>query len=460
MTDALPRPSCPRVIPTVPGPPLIGSVTRLSPLSLRTFLADSYRQHGPVFNVSGLGQTFTVLAGPEANVWAMKESSRVLRSREAWQPNDQAFGVQRSLISVDGAEHRAFRRVEGRAYTRSYLSANLARALSVTAEDLAPLRAGDELPVASWCKAVITEQLARVVVNGTARPYLRDLLTFVQTTLMVRVTRQRPPLTEHLPGFRRARARSLGMVEALIEEHRRIPPAQAGREPDLIDDLLAAQAADPAFWSELDLRVAAIGAFIAGMDTAANTLAFVLYRVGQHPELMPALVAEADAAFQDGPPTLETLGRLPHLHRFVLECLRLHPIAPALNRTVTQDFEFAGYVVPQGRRVILGTTVPHSLDECYPDAGTFDPDRFAPSRMEHRRPGAFAPFGLGAHVCAGSGMAEGLILLNLAAILRTLDLRGDPSYVLREVARPTVTPDDHLTLSVRAVRHPAVSLLA
>ncbi|MFC6748562.1 cytochrome P450 [Deinococcus aquaticus] len=143
-----------------------------------------------------------------------------------------------------------------------------------------------------------------------------------------------------------------------------------------------------------------------------------------------------------------------------MECLRLHPIAPAMTRTVTQDFEFAGVTVPQGRRVIIGTTVPHGLDGCFTDADRFDPERFAPGRMEHRRPGAFAPYGLGTHICAGSGMAEGLIMLNLAAILRTLDLRGDPAYVLREVARPTATPDDRLTLRVNAVRHPAVSLLA
>ncbi|GGL06139.1 cytochrome P450 [Deinococcus radiotolerans] len=460
MTDALPHAAPTRVIPTVPGPPVIGSVTRLLPHRLRDFLTASYRAHGPVFNVTGLGRTLTVLAGPEANVWATKEGHRNLRSREAWRSLDQAFGVNRSMISLDGEEHRTFRRTESRTYARSYLSAHLNRALSVTAEDLAPLRAGDDLRVAAFCKAVITEQLARVVVNGTARPHLNELLTFIQTTLMVRVTGQRPRLTESLPGFRRARAQSLAMVEHLIDEHRRVPPAPGGRDPDLIDDLLAAQAADPAFWSDLDLRLATMGAFIAGMDTAANTLAFALYRVGRHPELLPALVAEADLAFRDGPPTLEALGALPHLHRFVLECLRLHPIAPAMTRTATQDFTFAGYRIPAGRQVIVGTTVPHGLNECFTDADTFDPNRFGPGRLEHRRPGAFAPFGLGTHICAGSGMAEGLILLNLAAILRTLDLRGDPTYVLREVARPTATPDDRLTLRVAAVRHAAVSLLA
>lgn len=460
MTDALPLPSSPRVIPTVPGPPVIGSITQLFPHRMRAFLTEAYREHGPVFNVSGLGRTLTVLAGPDANVWATKEGHRNLRSREPWQSFDQAFGVQRSITSVDGEEHRTFRRVEARTFARSHLSANLKRALAVTAEDLAPLRVGEDLHVAAFCKAVITEQLARLVVNGTARPYMDELMVFVQTTLMVHVSGQRPRLVESLPGFRRARAQCMAMIQGLIDEHRRVPPAPGGREPDMIDDLLAAQADNPAFWSDRDVRMAAMGAFMAGMDTAANTLAFALYRVGRHPELLPAMVAEADSAFEDGPPTLQALGAAPHLHRFVLECLRMHPIAPAVNRTASQDFEFAGYRIPEGRSVILATTVPHGLDDCFTDANTFDPDRFAPGRMEHRRPGAFAPYGLGPHICAGSGMAEGLIMLNLAAILRTLDLRGDPAYVLREVARPTATPDDRLTLRVTGVRHPAVSLLA
>lgn len=58
-----------------------------------------------------------------------------------------------------------------------------------------------------------------------------------------------------------------------------------------------------------------MGAFIAGMDTAANSLAFVLYRLHRHPEHLPALRAEVDALFRAGPPTAEALGRSPLLHR-------------------------------------------------------------------------------------------------------------------------------------------------
>ena len=79
--------------------------------------------------------------------------------------------------------------------------------------------------------------------------------------------------------------------------------------------------------------------------------------------------------------------------------------------------EFAGHRIPAGTPVIIGTTVPHGLPELFPDPERFDPDRFAPGRAEHRQPGAYGPFGVSTHICAGSGMAEGLIMLAAAAAL-------------------------------------------
>ncbi|UTA51121.1 cytochrome P450 [Deinococcus radiodurans] len=360
-------------------------------IKLRPFLTRCYQAYGPVFQLTVPGQKITVLAGPEANLFAMKEGHRVLRSLEAWRDNDHEMGSDRSMISLDGAEHRAYRRVEGRAFARSFFAAGLRPALAVLAEDLAPFQPGDVLPVATWCKKTITEQLARMAVGGTVRPYLPDLLHFIQTALQVTVNRQLPPAVLRLPKYRRAKARIFQMVDDLIEDHRQNPPEKSGRAPDLIDDVLADQQVNPERWEHPDVRLAALGAFIAGMDTAANSLAFVLYRMHLHSEFLPALRAEADALFRDGPPTAEALGRSPLLHRFVMETLRVHPIAPALSRTLTEDVEFAGHRIPAGTPVIIGTTVPHGLPELFPDPEHFDPGRFAPGRAEHRQPGAYAP---------------------------------------------------------------------
>ncbi|MDE2953589.1 MAG: cytochrome P450, partial [Gemmatimonadota bacterium] len=51
---------------------------------------------------------------------------------------------------------------------------------------------------------------------------------------------------------------------------------------------------------------------------------------------------------------------------------------------------------------------------------------YTAERAEHRQHGVYAPFGLGAHRCLGSNLAEALIALNMAAVLRETELVLDP----------------------------------
>ena len=154
-----------------------------------------------------------------------------------------------------------------------------------------------------------------------------------------------------------------------------------------------------------------------------------------------------------GPLTPSALGRLDVTHRVALETLRLYPIAPAITRTVTNAFDFGGYTIPAGERVIVATTVPHHLPECYPEPARFDIDRYLPARREHRRPGVFAPFGVGAHVCFGAGFAEVSVAATMATIVREVDLVLDPpGYRLRIEPVPTPHPDARFRFRVAARR--------
>lgn len=424
-------------------PPVVGSLADLRTTRLRPFLTRAHLEHGEVFALRVLGRRIVVLAGLEANRFVSGAGRRHFSSHRAWAGIDGHFGVRKSLISSDGPEHTAFRRVEGRAYTRAHFVATLAGSAEVVAEELDAVRPG-WLAVAPWCKRVVTEQVARAAVGGSVRAHLPELVAYIQRVLMVHVTRQRPAALLAWPSLRRARRTAWRLADELVAERRRTGPLAA---PDLIDDVLAASVTDPERWGEHDIRLAVLGAFIAGMDTAANTMAFAIHELATHPELVPALVAEVDAAFADGV-TPEALERLPGLVAFLFEVLRLHPIAPALERHLADDLTFAGHDLPAGTHVIVGSTVTHGLPALFADPARFDPGRFAPDRAEHKVAGAYVPFGVGPHTCAGRGMAEGLLTLNVALLLHRLRFTGDPAYTLRQVARPTPSPDDALRIRV------------
>ena len=422
---------------------MIGNLADLRTTRMRAFFTRAYREYGPVFRIRVLGVPIVVLAGLEANRYAGGPGRQRFGSHQAWGMLDRHFGVTRSLISADGPEHVALRRIEGRAYTRAHFLATLDRAVAVAEEELDAVRPGP-LAVAPWCKRVVTEQVARLAIDGTARPYLDDLVLYVQTMLMAHVTQKRPSLVMRRPAIRRAQHRSWQMVDELVSRRRSTGPNEI---PDLIDDVLAAVDADPSAWEPADVRIAVMGAFIAGMDTAANSLAFAIHELARHPELVPGLAAEVDAAFADGV-TADALGRLPGLMAFIFEVLRLHPIAPALSRHLRSDVDLGGCSVPADTHVIVATTVTHGLAEYFAEPDRFDPSRFLDERAEHKLPGAYVPFGVGPHTCAGRGMAEGLLVLDAALLLHRLSFTADPAAAMHEIARPTPSPDNRFHITV------------
>jgi len=135
----------------------------------------------------------------------------------------------------------------------------------------------------------------------------------------------------------------------------------------------------------------------------------------------------------------------------------MYPIAPAITRTVSNTFEFAGYTIPAGETVIVATTVPHHLEQYFPEPERFDIDRYTPERQEHRQPGAFAPFGAGPHVCRGAGFAEVSIAATMATIVHEIEPALDPpDYILKVSPAPTPSPDDRFKFRVvRRRRSPA-----
>lgn len=440
--------------PLAAGLPLLGNVLDMAQ-ETRAFLTAQYQQHGPVFRVRALNQKFTVLAGPEANQFMTKESRNYFSSQEFWRGEDEEMGAARSLISMDGADHARFRKVQQRGYSKSVINDNLDRVVAITRAELAEWGIGKTIPGLYGIQRIITEQLGQLAANYSPREYLDDMITFVRTMLLATVTRQRPRLLLYTPAYRRAKARAMELAVKVVAAHENADDTAVQRTPDLIDDLLAFAREDPDFLPERDLMPAILGPFVAGLDTVSSTMAFMLYALLKHPHILAQATVEADQLFAEGIPTPSMLRDVDVLHRVTLETLRMYPIAPAITRTVTAPFEFAGYTIPTGAQVIIATTVPHYLPEFYPNPDVFDIDRYLPERKEHRQPGAFAPFGLGHHTCLGAGFAEVEIILTMATVLNAVQLEMVPqNYALKIDPAPTPSPDKAFQVQVVAQRRP------
>ena len=104
--------------PAAPGIPLAGNALSLAG-DVRAYLTREYQRLGPVFRVRAFKRRITVLAGPEANLFLVKDGRTHLRSAEAWRDFETELGAGRAVTSMDGAEHDRMRAGLKRGYSRA-----------------------------------------------------------------------------------------------------------------------------------------------------------------------------------------------------------------------------------------------------------------------------------------------------------------------------------------------------
>lgn len=437
--------------PFVKGLPLLGNVLDMA-ADPEQFFVRCYQTYGPIFRIRIFNQPYTVLAGPDANLFMAREGDTHLRSREFWQGMLDEFGASQALINTDGEIHAQLRAVMKDGFARSAIVGREAELIAITDDMLArDWSVGQTVAVVPAMQRMAAEQLGIMVAGQAPGDYVDDLRNFIRIVLNVLVTRQRPRFFLRLPTYRRAKARVFELGRRLMRDFD--PAALESEQRSLMADIMRAAQDPTLFPGEAELMMAVTGPYFAGLDTVANTTSAMLYAVLKHPSVYARVMQEVDAAFAAGPVNWAALRRMPALHGAVMETLRMYPIAVAAMRNATQDFEFGGYQVVEGEPLYMAITVSHYLPEFYPEPYTFDIDRFGHERAEHKQKGAFAPFSLGAHTCLGAGMAEVQIMLTLATLLHRLELQlSPPDYTLKQKAAPTPGPELKFAVQVTGRR--------
>ena len=268
------------------------------------------------------------------------------------------------------------------------------------------------------------------------------------------VQRSLPKFMLKTPGMRRKRKKIFEPFEIIQAAH--APGLRKDVARDFVDDMMSLHISDPQFLPETDLLFVFVTPMIASIYLG-SALAFAIYAMVTHPDLYERVQAEADALFATGDPGREdiTMSAVDVTHRLIMESHRLYPIIPITMRHVMNTFVMDGYEIPVGTRVILARTAPHYVDTHFPDPLKFDIDRYLPERGEHRKPGVYAPFGLGTHTCLGSRWVELQMVVNLLLIAHhfTIDLHPT-DYRIGYNPFPTSSPNKKLRFEIKPIRHP------
>ncbi|MGZ8144635.1 MAG: cytochrome P450, partial [Methylosarcina sp.] len=197
-----------------------------------------------------------------------------------------------------------------------------------------------------------------------------------------------------------------------------------------------------------------LNVLLAGEDTTAHTLSWLLYLISQYPEVQRKMQQEADAVLgaETLPTDLLAIEKLTYIEAVAQETLRLKSVTPMLYLEPNCDVELGGIRIPKGTFLMLLTRYGALREENFTDALRFNPERWLdsnPSGCVHNR-NAFLPFGSGPRFCPGRSLAMLEIKTALAMVFRNfsvvLDETGHP---VQEVFSFTMRPDH---LKVRLIK--------
>ncbi|CAB4389817.1 unnamed protein product [Rhizophagus irregularis] len=175
-----------------------------------------------------------------------------------------------------------------------------------------------------------------------------------------------------------------------------------------------------------------LDAMIAGTDTTANMLSFVIYLLEKNPEVKQKLRQEFDSVLGNDltkPMTLKNIEELKFCDAVIKEVFRHIPVAFLLGRLSVENDKVGGYNWPKGTQFQIHTSALMMRDDYWTDPEKFDPDRFYKVEesdkylleKQHAK-NSFMMWGGGIRICPGRKLAITELKCLIPLIYRKYDI--------------------------------------
>jgi cytochrome P450 len=414
--------------------------------------------YGDIFRLKGAIGQATLLGSPEF-------VKQVLVDRYSkYQQKSQSYMVLRilmgnGLVTSEGEFWRGQRKLVQPAFHRRRLDAifnMMVERTLATLDQLQPAASSrqsiDILPILSQLTLdIISRAMFSSDVQGAASQVSRHI--HVLNDYALRMLRN--PLLFLLPKHIRlpgtwgpvGSLNALNKIVANIIQSRR-------KNPEAHDDLLAmllnaCEEETGRGMTDQQLRDEVMTIFVAGHETTANAMAWLLYLVSKHPEVEEQLLAEINK--NADPLTPANIQTYTYTRQVIEESLRVFPSIWSIGRRCTEADSLGGYDIPVGMNVVTPIFYFHWSERFWKSPEKFDPSRFTPERRPSADQMIYFPFGAGPRSCIGNHFAMQELLIMSIHFYRRYRFALEPNFKVEPDPLITLRPKHglHITLAAR-----------
>lgn len=428
--DDLPRPR---------GWPLLGNLPQLRKATIHRRVERWCRELGPAFTFRVGRQRLLVLADHELIAAALRDRPDGWRRTQQLQVIGREMGLTPGLFGSEGEAWRrqrrmvmsgldpgtvraylpSLRRVTERLQRRWQRAARAGAALDLQAElmrytvdTVAGLAFGHDINTLESDGVVIQQHLDRIF------PALyRRVLAPLPYWRWLRLPADRA-LAHSVAEVQRAIAGFVAQARARLHDD----PARRAAPPNLLEAMIVA-AEDGAGIGDEQVSANVLTMLLAGEDTTAHTLGWLLHLLHRHPASMARACDEARRIAAGGVAALtpEALAQLEFIDACIHETMRLKPVAPFIVIEALRETQLGGIRIPAGT-LLWGALRHDGLDERhFEHAAAFDPTRWLGAAASGAKR-VTMPFGSGPRMCPGRYLALTEMKMLLAMLLTQFDI--------------------------------------
>jgi cytochrome P450 len=222
---------------------------------------------------------------------------------------------------------------------------------------------------------------------------------------------------KHVIALQSAVAQFITQARARMDAN----PALRSQPTNLIESMIAARDTEGSGVDDADVAGNVLTMLLAGEDTTANTLAWMIYLLSRHPD---ALRRAQDEVSGRDLQKYENVSSLPYVDACINETMRLKPVAPILMLEPIRDAKIGELEVPAGSLVMCLMRAGATSDKHFSDPQAFDPERWlsGPSASSSKR--VAMPFGAGPRLCPGRYLAILEMKMVMAMLLSGFEIES------------------------------------
>ena len=437
-----------RQITDLPGPkgwPIFGNTFQVKRSRIHQGVEAWARQYGPLFQIKLGKRRLLVVADHEMLAAVMKNRPEGFRRSPLTSQIAGELGLPIGVFSAEGEDWRKQRRMVMASFAPGHVRAYFPALVKVT------LRLQDRWQQAAQKGITINLQadLMRFTVDAIAGlAFGKDVNTLqagddvIQQhldKLLPNIFNRALSLVPYWRWFKLKKDRELEASVAVIREtlqdyvtqgreRLRVDPGLREQPRNLLEAMLSAADQPDSGISEQEVVGNVLTMLVAGEDTTANTLAWMLHLLQRNPDALRRVQQEVRTLAPDPAQfTLEKMDSLAFLDACCSETMRLKPVAPFIPLLSLRDTQVGDVDVPKGT-MVWGVLRHHSVSEpFFADPQAFRPERWLPGAalpLSNTAKRAALPFGSGPRMCPGRYLALLEMKMAMAMLLASFELES------------------------------------